>query len=215
MDKLEIISKQANNIYSESFNECQRIWDEISKQSIDTDNRAAIAKKNISDSALLSGQIIKALDIGSLLLALIGLRSLTESYINTKYTFAHPEKESLEIKILWANKVCDDYFTRGNDPKAQKAFLNEETIKKRAKEAGLEELYEKDFVSLCNYSHMQIHTCSLNKQKYIEDFNRNAYVSALVRLDNICEMIQKHYDIKRCETHSNHIEEFIKNYYSE
>jgi hypothetical protein len=212
MNDLKIISQEVNNLFRESFAECCRIRDEISALSDDTNNRSAIAKKNIMDSALLSGQIIKALDSGSLLLALIGLRSLVENYINTKYTFAHPKKEE---KIDWAIQVCDDYFKRGNDPKASKSLLNEKTIHKRAQEVGLEELYEKDFASLCSYSHMQIHTVTLNKPKYIEDFTRNAYVAVLTRLHDMRDMVQEHYNIKGWEKHSNRIVEFRDKYHSD
>ncbi|OGP83812.1 MAG: hypothetical protein A2Z08_06660 [Deltaproteobacteria bacterium RBG_16_54_11] len=213
MNDLKIISQEANNLFRESFAECCRIRDEISALSDDTNNRSAIAKKNIMDSAQLSGQIIKALDSGSLLLALIGLRSLTENCINTKYTFAHPKKEREQLD--WANQVCDDYFKRGNDPRALKSLLNEKNIKKRAKEVGLEELYEKDFASLCTYSHMQIQTAILNNQKYIEDFTRNAYVAVLTHLHNIRNMVQEHYNIKGWEKHSNRIVGFGDKYHSD
>ena len=117
MDPLGVISTKANELFRESFTECCRVRDEIpsADKTIENDSkRITIAKKNLMDSAQLGGQIIKALDGGSLLLALIGMRSLTESLINTKYTFAHPDNKTdlawvgqyvktilIEAMILW------------------------------------------------------------------------------------------------------------------
>ena len=141
MDSLVVISKKANELFRESFTECCRVRDEIpseDKTIEDDSKRITIAKKNLMDSAQLAGQIIKALDGGSLLLSLIGLRSLTESLINTKYTFAHPDHK---VDLVWVRAVCKDYFDRGNDPKARKSGLDDAGIERRAKEAGADGFY--------------------------------------------------------------------------
>ncbi len=208
MKSLKSISEQANKLFKESFIECIRINDEISDNFKDTRDkqRLDIAKRNLISSAQLAGQIISSLDKGGLLLALIGLRSLVESYINTKYTFAYTDKED---KVNWANKVCEDYFKRGNDFKSIKQFLDNKKIEKRAEEVGLEDVYEKTFVSLCNYIHMQIHTFELNNPQEFEEYTVKAYRDVLLYLHNICDSIQAHFNIIGWKRHEQRIQQFI------
>jgi len=215
MDPLTVISQRANELFRESFTECCRIRDEIpmpTGASQPDRHRVIIAKKNLIDSAQLTGQIIRALDGGSTLLALIGLRSLTESLINTKYAFAHPKKKD---NAGWAQQVCDDYFKRGNDPGAYKNRLNDETIARRAKEIGEQDLYNKTYVGLCNYSHMLVHTGLPNNPVKFEEFTRNGYVTDLTTLHDIREHIRGHFGIKGWAAHEQRLVEFQKKYFSD
>ncbi len=216
MDPLTVISQRANELFRESFTECCRIRDEISTPASASSqaekHRVIIAKKNLMDSAQLAGQIVRALDSGSTLLALIGLRSLTESLINTKYAFAHPKKVD---KVVWAQQVCDDYFKRGNDPSAQKNKLNDEAIAKRSKEIGEEDLHNKTYVGLCNYSHMLVHTGLPNNPIKFEEFTRNGYVTDLTTLHDIREHIRGHFDIKGWAAHEQRLVEFQRKYFSD
>lgn len=164
------------------------------------------------DSAQLAGQIIRALDSGSTLLALIGLRSLVESLINTKYAFAHPKKAN---KIAWAHQVCNDYFERGNNPKAWKSKLNEETVAKRAMEVEEAEIHEKTYVGLCNYTHMLVHTGLPNNPERFEDLTRNGYVTTLTTLHDIREHIRTHFGINGWAAHEQRLADFQKKYFSE
>ena len=161
----ETLSKESNELFKQSHSECFRILDQLptaEPSNQDELRRIGIAKKNLLESTELCGQIIQTLDVGSLLLGLIGQRALLESLINTKYAFAHPQKA--DTKIEWAYKVCADYFERGNDPRARKNNLNDiGRIQRRAEETGLSDIYEITYGGLCNFGHMLIHSGWCNK----------------------------------------------------
>jgi len=101
-------------------------------------------------SKMLTFQILENLERGFLLIALIGLRTLLENYINVHYIFRHPKHIE---DYIWSEKLCRDYFNRTLDLKARKSKLGEVSLYKRAKSAGIEELYDEVYSELCNYSH--------------------------------------------------------------
>ena len=209
-----MISKRVNELFRESFTECCRLRDEIpavDESNENEKNRASITKNNIH-SAQLAGQIIGARDGGSLLLALIGLRSLTESLITTKYAFTHPKHAG---DIQWTYDVCKDYFDRGNNLAAIKARLNEDSIAQRAKDSGADDIYNKTFAGLCNYSHVLVHSSLLNDSKRFEDFTRNSYAVVLTTLHDVREHVQTHFGIKGWQKHEDRLVEFQKQYFTE
>lgn len=207
------ISKEANEILKQGLSECVRIGSQIPNSERSNQNevyRTAIARKNLIESAELSRQIVQALDNGALLLSLIGQRALVESYINTKYTFAHPNKEN---KIEWAYQVCRDYFDRGNNPVASKNRLNEEGIAKRAEEVALMDIYEVTYGGLCNFGHMLIHSGWCNVPETRHELMKDCYVGTITLLHDIRLYIQKHFEVKGYwDEHETQIVAFKKKY---
>ena len=116
-------------------------------------------KKNVSShyaadifapgSEMLVLQILENLERGFVLIALIGLRTLLENYINVHYIFHHPKHME---DYNWSEKLCKDYFNRTLDSKAKKSRLGESSLYERAKNVGVEELYNKVYSELCNLS---------------------------------------------------------------
>ena len=164
------------------------------------------------ETAQLSGQVMIALAGGSLLLSLIGIRTLVESLINTKYTFDYPGKGD---PVSWSASICEDYLKRGNDPKAMKSKLHEKAIKARAQEVELEELYDKTYASLCNYTHLHIHTSTLNNPQYFAAFTQNAFVEVLSLERDVRDAIQDHFNIKGWRLLDERIKQFRDNHRTE
>jgi len=192
---LNNISQEADALFAKISSDCLQVRNKLpdfNSQDEDNKNRIAIAKGNLIVSFQLAGQMKKNLNKGYLLISLIGLRSLIENYINTKYAFDHPShKEDFD----WTCAVCKDYFVRGNNPEAWKSGLDNLPIKKRAKEAGLEEIYTENFVSLCDYTHMLINPGLLNDPVYFKKFTQAAYICTLTTLHDIKEIIREHFNI--------------------
>ena len=85
------------------------------------------------DTVTLSQEILNSLRNNDLLLPLIGLRSLIETFINVAYIFAHPDHKN---DNEWIVDVCKDYIKRANDPNLMKQKLDDEHIKYRAKKVS-------------------------------------------------------------------------------
>jgi hypothetical protein len=203
MSKCEEIKKQANSLLNDSINEFNRTRDAIkdveAEKNEKESKRRAIAKKNLMESGQLAAQIIHTLNANGILLSLIGLRSLVESYINTRYTFAHPQKAG---DMEWVYSVCSDYFDRGNDPEAIKSNLHEKRICERAESIGEKELYNKTFSSLCNYTHMMIYTALLNNPEKSEAFARDAYVLTITLMHDINAILQESFNVNKTKQYS-------------
>jgi len=75
-----------------------------------------------------------------------------------------------------------------------KSKLNETAVAKRAKQVGLEEIYEKTYGGLCNYDHMLVHTGLLNTPQKFRELTRDCYVTTLTVLHDIRCDIQKHFN---------------------
>ncbi|HHT09631.1 MAG TPA: hypothetical protein GX009_04870 [Candidatus Atribacteria bacterium] len=101
-------------------------------------------------SEVLTFQILENLNRSFLLIAIIGLRTLLENYINVHYIYHHPDHLD---DVEWAEFQCKDYVKRSLDPQAQKSKIGEKSLYQRAKLINFEDLYIYVYSELCNYSH--------------------------------------------------------------
>ncbi len=192
---LQHISKSAAALHEACFDESKRIrsalpdFDQAPHEN--ERKRIVIAKKQVMGNGQLAGQIIEALKSGCLQLALLGLRSLTEEVINTKYIFAHPE----HLKDLdHTYGVCRDAFERV-DNDLQFNQLGGKSIKQRSRAVGLEEMYDQDFNSLSNYTHMTLRVGHLSEDAYFNEYSAHGFLSALAHLNDIQCYVREHFEI--------------------
>lgn len=101
-------------------------------------------------SEVLTFQILENLNRSFLLIAIIGLRTLLENYINVHYIYHHPDHLD---DVEWAESQCKDYIKRSLDPQSQKSKIGEKSLYQRAKSINFEDLYLYIYSELCNYSH--------------------------------------------------------------
>lgn len=148
-----------------------------------------VSRVMVLDSYILAKDIIESLRCGSLLLPLIGLRSLVEALINIAYVFQHHKHIDDQE---WIRQNIGDYVKRANDLKALKNQLNNEAIINRAKEVGLEEYYIKIFIPLCNFAHMLgfSPTQTPNKKDFMY---RSAFVQTFEVMFYIYAIVSKHF----------------------
>lgn len=147
-------------------------------------NRRVIGKKFAKISGILSGQILTALKNNGLLLSLLGLRTITEDYINARYTFNHPSHQG---DLTWQHRICKDYFDRTNNLMGYKNCLDKKNLKTRMEEVKLEKLH-KTYTYLTDLHHLLLRAHNLHKPE----------ISGLLTLQVIESSIAGFQDIKWC-----------------
>lgn len=143
--------KEAKNILQKEIVNVKYLLNEIG-QNKENNSIAKIFGANVFavGAEMLVLEILENLERSHLLISMIGLRSLFENYINVHYIYQHPD----HLKDNnWSIKVCEDYLERTKNPRAMKNRTGEKSLFKRAKELGLEDLYNIVYSELCNYSH--------------------------------------------------------------
>ncbi len=153
--------------------------------------RWVIARKQVLLSCQLMTQIYNSLFRDDLLLSLIGLRVLTEEYINTVYAFNHPDCSK---GLTHTYSVCEDYFTRTNNNSHSK--LHNKSLEIRAKEVNLLDPYNMDYRSLSSYIHgMPSGGKLINNLKLSKKYTSEGFVSNIMHAYNISEVIREHFKI--------------------
>ena len=150
----------------------------------------AIAKTFILSGCKLSGQIIDAVRIGHLLLAVIGMRTLFEMMINATYAFNHP-KHRHDVRHM--RRVCKDILKTTNKKRGRVVHsrIDGKGVEARAKEIGLLRLYKTSYRGLSDWSHLVTRTPFISQQEPGEKFGKAVASQALTIthdiLDSICE----------------------------
>ncbi len=150
----------------------------------------AIAKTIILSACKLSGQIIDAVRLGHLLLAVIGMRTLFEIMINTTYIFNHP-KAKRDVRHM--RRVCKDILRTTNKKRGRivHSRIDGKGIEARANEIGLLRLYKTSYRGLSDWSHLAMRTPFISQQEPGEKFGIVSASQALTIvhdiLDSICE----------------------------
>lgn len=137
----------------------------------------------------LSGQILDALSKEYTQIAVVGLRTLFEMYVNAKYIFDHPDYQK---NFPHMDKVCKDYIARGRskDWKVLKNKLDEETIKGRMEKVGLKHHYETDYTEMCEWAHLMSKVLNLQfNEKGFVDFGARVASYCLCSLSNLIDSI--------------------------
>lgn len=198
MDNLTELVKKVDFLFDDSIAIGRHIdqgIETLSKNGEFSQEHIFVARTMLIDTVTLSQEILNSLRNNDLLLPLIGLRSLIETFINVAYIFAHPDHKN---DNEWVNSVCKDYVNRANDPNLMKQKLNEENIKNRAKEVSpdLEAQYNDAFVGLCNFSHMLGFTPTQINLRKKELGARAAIVQTISTLMNVLAILQRHFKLE-------------------
>lgn len=143
-------AEQAKALSCRLFNWHKKICDEQIKHASEKEVSKITAKAFLLLSGQLGGQIIKTTSEGCLFLGMIGLRTMSEYYINAKYIFNHPKHIG---DIAWIDKTSKDFDDRSFDKNALKNKLDDKTIIRRAEEVGKIDVYQDVFAKLCDYAH--------------------------------------------------------------
>lgn len=157
-------------------------------------SRIGVAINQVAVATRLTEQIIEVLLNGWLLIALIGLRSLLEEVINTKYTFDHPRHQK---DLQHTYQVCSDYLNKVNEENPMYNRLHDKPVAKRAEEADLTELYKKTYSSLCNYTHLSLRKGQLIEEPRFRKYSALGFISALEYLHDIQKYLSQHFEIAR------------------
>ena len=143
-------------------------------------NRAVVAKAFLISGAKLCRQIIHLVSKKCLDLPLIGLRTLLEFNIDANYIFEHPKhKDDLE----WIDNLCKDVFDRTNNIELLKSKLGGTDLRKRCESIGAIELYDKNYVSLCDYTHLML------RQSYQQQENEFEKLSVAIISQALCNFM--------------------------
>jgi hypothetical protein len=198
MDNFTELVKRADSLFSDSIaigRQLDQGIDVLHKNGEYSQEHIFVARTMLIDTVTLSQEMINSLRSQDLLLPLIGLRSLIETFINVAYIFAHPKHKN---DNEWITNVCKDYVRRANDPSLMKQKLNEENIKNRAKEVSpdLEAQYNDAFVGLCNFTHMLGFTPTQVNLKKKEMGRHAAIVQTISILMNVLTILQRHFKLQ-------------------
>lgn len=211
MHNSENIIEEATELLKECSSHYAVLSKHIEKLGISlgsNDEYILVSRFMVLDSYILAKDIIGSLQAGSLLLPLIGLRSLVETLINIAYVFHHPKHIDDQE---WIRTNISDYVSRANNLKAWKNQLNNEVIINRAKEVGLGEHYIKIFIPLCNFTHMLGFSPTQTPDK--KDFMyRAAFVQTFEVVIDIYTIVSKHFRFEVSVEFHNKVSEFCKKY---
>ena len=154
----------------------------------------ACAKLFLHAGANLSGQILKALKIGHLQLAVVGLRSLFEMSVNSLYIFNHPKFQKNKTHV---NKISLQYIDLIHTvEEVNHTRLNNKSFKLRAEEAGFGDVYKRNYRILSEWAHLQGQTPYLYKPEYGEKFGITVAELTVHSLHNIFDPVCFYYDFK-------------------
>jgi len=204
------LGRRAEELLEEGTKNCRQLAENIpALEGTHDPEYKLVAGMMLMDSTILTGEIICALKNESLLLSLIGLRSLLEALINAAYIYAHPKHKG---DIAWSSQVCKDYIERANNPKLMKQRLNEESVKERAVEVGLGSQYTDAYVSFCNFSHMLGFCPKQNNPLKTQLGYQAAFVQTVSAHFDIYQVISTHFKLKLSEEYQQKIDAFCKQY---
>lgn len=140
---------------------------------------AGCTKTLLRNTWQLGGQTIRALQQGSLFLGLIGARTLLEYVFRVRYIFDHPNHPKDKA---WATRLAIEF--REAQPglagleKLVHKFDNL-TPRELASAVGMSEFYEKEYASLCHYTHPGCEALKLNKKETCIPFTAHAAVQCV------------------------------------
>lgn len=174
----------------ESFKECICVADAIPKVG-NKDIVSLTGKWFLKTSGQLAEQIVDALVADNTLLALIGLRSLIEFQINSKYIFGRKIAKNED----WILKRCQELLEIANNPGARKNQLNQEGLARRAEVVGLKEMFDRKYNSLLNFAHPNFKTILTTQPRHETNFKCGACVDVLMVLHSIRMAIQAEFKI--------------------
>ena len=191
-----------------SFELAKLISSEVSQDENET-TRRAIIKGFLLSAAQLADQIIKAVSQRYLTLAIIGSRSLLEFNINANYIFDNPKHK---IDLKWIDRLCSDIFKRTNDIGILKSHLGEVSLRTRAKEIGRLDLYEINYASLSDYSHLIMRGPLLYRKETAEKVSVATISQALCNLTGVIDSVIVFKKLKWDKELLKSVESFRDNY---
>jgi len=150
------------------------------------DNRRAVLKGFLISAAQLSGQIIEAVVRRHLSLAIIGSRTLLEFSIDANYIFDNPNHKN---DLTWVDTLCKDLFDRTNSFVMPKSKLGTTSFRERANEINRLDLYEKNYASLCDYSHLMLRHPFLNSPQTLEKLSIGTISQSLCNLVGVIDSV--------------------------
>ena len=154
----------------------------------------ACAKLFLHAGANLSIQLLRAVESGYLQLAIVGLRSLFEMSVNSKYIFNHPKFLKNKTHV---NKVSILYIDLiHTKERVNHTRLNNKSFESRADESGLGDVYKRNYPMLSEWAHLMGRTPYLYKPDYGERFGISVAENALHALHNIYDSVCFYYDFK-------------------
>ena len=172
--------------------------------------RKTTARTYLALAGQLHGQILNAISESNLLLALIGLRSLLESIINTRYIFCHPKHVD---DMEWINNNCIDLINRSHDNAANKSRLGDVDIRQRAEAISTKQfsylaLYDKVFSYLCNFTHPNYIALQINENNKFKETTFMATQLTLIIAHDVGDALCKFFNIKKDLTLENDLKIF-------
>lgn len=166
----------------------------------------AVAKSFLFSGSKLSEQILSAVRINHLLIAVLGMRPLFELMINAKYIYDHP-KYKRDIKHQ--RRVCKSVINLSNKKrKVIHSRIDNKSLYHRSKDVDLLKLYKTNYRGLSDWSHLMLRTVKIERQNEGELFGMSLMESALCLIHDVIDSICEGLNLEKDKTWENDVAVF-------
>lgn len=211
-ETIDFVNK-AEAIFQRQLKDVQSLTKDISEKYPKYDQNKfssrSLSKTLLHINTQLTGQCIKSIKSGCLLIACIGGRSLLEAEINTKYIFRHPAHKD---DPAWVDELSRSYWNITRIKKRHKASLGGVSVSFRAKEVRKATVYRNEYTHLTSLTHGLAQGVGLNDADRFHNTSAWLAIICLVNLNNIIFYISKWHNLGRDRSIEKQIKELTQSY---